>query len=373
MVLLSLLGGFRKENVKKSVDEKKIALSSSQFLLLFCYEKEDAVTRLMIKKYGYEINELLGYLDLFTYYSKEVFESWGKNFRGQLVLASQDFSKVNNEDEMFSGMKKLGESYGVKKYPAIIIVNPENTTNCIVHEISIPKGKNIEESADLLFNEYFKKMLEFLNDSETRNIPFTDLGRLIEKKFGNIAEYIESKVQMEIKLIDSFDKLRDFYNTKKKYYKKTNIEHYAIGISTSSFNKRFFEDDVKFTRDEIICMSIYLGLSVDETNDFILLNNVDDKLLDSNSLKDSLFIRLLGKNDQDITYIRISEMLKEENRGKLRFKEGSINSYKVTGIPRRGPDSDKIVEIYEYQTKKNASREFLDENPDYKIVTIEIL
>ena len=54
--------------------------------------------------------------------------------------------------------------------------------------------------------------------------------------------------------------------------------------------------------------------------------NKDSKKLDKTSSKDIIFIDLIERCKKIISYVEIVYLLKNDNSGKLQFKEGSINA-----------------------------------------------
>lgn len=336
------------ESIKKALNDKTIELNS-EYLALYLYEQNDYASYSMINNKGKEIQGKLK-IDLFTYYSLSAFEAMGKFYGLPKVKEQFDKSDLswfdNNSSFPFEKMKKIGDEYGVKKYPAIILINPNATdvnSNNSYHIIEIDKNRFmipecndfslvIEKEADILYRYFFEPFISITADFYDDNNLFLDLKRKLN--FNNLYKKISNEIKIESKFYKEDSKDNNIYNLKiyiqqqdrkcisrngEKFDSMDTFTYNSLSIYSDAYSRRYSKG-IGFTRDELLCLALYLQFSNAEFTKLIELYKKAFKIEYSNlnkyETRDHLFLELM-ENHRSYNFSEINEELSKKGLSKI--------------------------------------------------------
>ena len=341
---------FEFDSLKEAFKKNTIQINS-EYLALYLYMHDDIASYNMIKNNSREIQSKLK-IDLFTYFDKKTFEMMGRFYGKPRVLQSMSLFSNSTENDVvkwedtdselpFEKMKKIGDEYSVKKYPAIVIINPKDACSNFkdsYHVIEIEKDKfennifaktKVEQDsivADIIYRYFFEPFMSIVAGLYSENFFFKDL----KKKFDFSKHY--ALINKELELEHKFD--NDDINNVRIFIQQGNrgcidrrgnrlqmdvFTFAALNITADTYGRRYTRA-IGFTRDELICIALCLGFSYMELNRLIELHNKAFKktyrFINHEDSRDALFLKLISTGKK-YEYQRINSELRRNKEDEI--------------------------------------------------------
>ena len=130
-------------------------VSAEKYVLLYLYDKyTDNVTEKFFNEYGARLNNRLkSDVPLFTVYKESTYKSWENNLSDSAreALSSQFIKRCGSTNYGYDIMKKLAESYRVRRLPALVVINAKGMTGG--HDIFTSKSFEAYDTAETVFNK----------------------------------------------------------------------------------------------------------------------------------------------------------------------------------------------------------------------------
>lgn len=339
---------FQFDSLKEAIKNRTL-IPDEKYVALYLFEKNDHASYSMIKNNGKDIQSKLKF-DLFTFFDKETFELMGwfprkrrvsESLLGLYPVENTVEWEETNSDIPFKKMKKIGDEYGVKRYPAIVIINTEEINfKKSYHVIEIEKekfvngtmatnsGLTLSQEASIIYRYFFEPFMTIVAKSLSKNIFFSDL----IKKLDFSKNY--NLINKELELENRFDDKDEVYNVRIFIQQVNNgcidrkgtrlrmgdFTDKALNITADAYGKRFTRN-IGFTRDELICIALFLGFSYMELNRLIELYNNSFKnspyrFINGDDSRDDLFLKLMSTG-QKYNYKEINTELRKNSEAEI--------------------------------------------------------
>lgn len=340
---------FQFDSLKKAIENRTL-IPDEKYVALYLFEKNDHASYLMIKNNGNDIQSKLKF-DLFTFFDKATFELMGwfprkkrvaESLLGLFPVENTIEWQETDSDIPFEKMKKIGDEYGVKRYPAIVIINTEESTvnfKKSYHVIEIEKEKFVNgtmatnyglapyHEASIIYRYFFEPFMTIVAKSLSKNIFFSDLIKKLD--FSKNYNLINKELELENKF-DNYEvnNVRIFIqqgnksciDRKGNRLKMDDFTDKALNITADAYGRRFTRN-IGFTRDELICIALFLGFSYMELNRLIELynnafKNSPYRFINGDDSRDDLFLKLMSTG-QKYNYKEINTELRKNREAEI--------------------------------------------------------
>ena len=291
-------------------------LMSPNFLVFYLYDQYDEVSKCMIRNRGKEIQNTCRF-DFFTVFSENDFQNWGEKLFGYGYLKGL-FQANRDDDKLIENVcsqikRRASTMLNDISYPFIMLVG--------INNVGIYKGKVIpidlskietnskEEKADICYLYFLKPIIQIFNYYMYSNL---NLNAIIEYIGRNFDDNISFSINNNLKGngFSSFlsNKLFEL-NKRINNYKvlKGDIAE-ALSMNITTFNRRI-TNKRGFTRDELICIALFLELRLADFNELIRIYNIEFGqcyfTLREDEILDGLFMRFLLSRKTCTDYLNL--------------------------------------------------------------------
>lgn len=282
-------------DVTQEIIQKTYGLKS-KFTLLYLYDIDrDKEAKKFIKDYGGSLhNKTSSQITILTYFTKQDIDSW-RNIYYRKELNGIDCHTSNNSRALVEKLKKM---YGVKTLPAIVFIMKEyQNEKYLVFDLKNKLAVDI--------NQRFDEIIKILNENCEEPYKF------FKKEFNNLIEG-----QLDEVMIDTSSLSRCFESLceRKKKKDKRNITYLEIAnylAMTDRYLREKRNGVVSFTKYECIKLAFYFELTLNETNEFLKLNNLRNL---ENSDEDEIIKKCLTNKMKFEDYVKILRDNKFNNK-----------------------------------------------------------
>jgi hypothetical protein len=312
------------------LDEKKM-FENNDICMFYLYSYNDGSIE-MLQKYGGAIQNQLGAVNIFTYYTYEMIQNWG-TFEGKNAVVDRYKETDKNAFDIMDEMKKeYSECPNNRSNPSdlsnpcVIIKNKKGSTYYI--EIRVGILPHIEQIVRKLYHS-LEIIIMTVKDGIRKELKFSEITKSIRNKLKRRESTFEFEYPNEDNSIESI--IKDYLNGINGRYldanKKLNLEKLgeeSLGITKLALSQRFeFKPSQPFTKDEAFTIAFTMGMCEEEIDDFLIKTGNAPM---SNSPKDRKLIEVLNKYLEKT----INEIKREYDAGNLK----EVLDCNLIGLPK---------------------------------------